>query len=813
MSHLAAASNRPRPRGAASRAPVIAFAALAALTVTAIVVWPKTYVARAVVVLEPAAGASPASLRLPDPSAISDKLRQVLDVADELEALAAQHSICRSEGAACIRAGLSVSPESKTVHVLEFRGGDATEVRDITASLAQRAVQRAPAALGGDRRAPPKQTELSSAQRQLADFVAAHPEVALSVAQTQDPKKEDSALEALRRERRKLEAEVKRVVDRLSSGTDNPYLDPVASPERLRAKLEQIDAAIHIREKETRDRPAAQASPELIATWRKLVEATRKVSAEPAAQTAAAAPLLTARLASPVALPEQPVSPNRWMLGTVGTLLSLFGSGAWSFFMKRRNATDRSSSRKRGDVSPTEKERAGKAPALPLPVAEVHPPKGGGGALLDAPNAARALGSTLTGSSAPPGPEQPAGRRASSAPPGDDSEPELLRALPARGARRHSSSPGAYSISSRAPARDASTDYLSAEVMPRDPRLPRELLNDGTDPGSKLSANAADGLGSGAPETRRGSSMIDPASPPVAPGAPAANVMVSRTATLIGGSVADVAALLREAEDAGRGQEPAASGQRIDPEIPTTVGHPPPERPSAAEPPPPEPRPSEAAQEPPPGNASRVRPVAVGRAWVPDVVLVEGTSLTRAVGEQIVYEARRRSTVVLVASSPRTSELKSRVAAQIAFGVAERQRLKVLLIEAEFERPSLGKQLHIEAPPAAGFSQQLHARVHGLAEPEWVVTQCSPTLHVLNEGRMRSPGLLWSIEFSNAIAELRSHYQVIVLDAPIACTAVDWRALDDVTDLFVLAHDERRGPPLSLEGVPLASKLLATIGG
>jgi hypothetical protein len=55
----------------------------------------------------------------------------------------------------------------------------------------------------------------------------------------------------------------------------------------------------------------------------------------------------------------------------------------------------------------------------------------------------------------------------------------------------------------------------------------------------------------------------------------------------------------------------------------------------------------------------------------------------------------------------------------------------------------------------------------------------------LAEGVMRMPGLILSNQFAEAVRDLRSYYDFIVLDGPTASLDVDSKALDAVTDGIV----------------------------
>jgi Mrp family chromosome partitioning ATPase len=135
---------------------------------------------------------------------------------------------------------------------------------------------------------------------------------------------------------------------------------------------------------------------------------------------------------------------------------------------------------------------------------------------------------------------------------------------------------------------------------------------------------------------------------------------------------------------------------------------------------------------------------------------------------------------------------KSRTAVEIALALAEAKQPRVLLVEGDFHFPELQNWMKLEVPLSAGFSQQLRARIHGGKEGRWHVVECTQSLHVLAEGVMRSPGLLLSNQFEQAMRELRSYYDTIVLDAPLAPNDAEAQALRDVLDATLVVGSFKR---------------------
>jgi Mrp family chromosome partitioning ATPase len=188
--------------------------------------------------------------------------------------------------------------------------------------------------------------------------------------------------------------------------------------------------------------------------------------------------------------------------------------------------------------------------------------------------------------------------------------------------------------------------------------------------------------------------------------------------------------------------------------------------------------------------ASVVRKHPVLSSWRPDASI--SRERRREIAAEILTTAATGGHVVGVTGVRGVGSEKSRAAAEIAFALAEAKGPRTLLVEGDFHFPQLQNWLKLDVPLSAGFSQQLRARIQGAKEGRWHVVECTQTLHVLAEGVMRSPGLLLSNQFEQAMRELRSYYDIIVLDAPLAPGEAEGQALADVLDSVVVVAPKDR---------------------
>ncbi len=190
-----------------------------------------------------------------------------------------------------------------------------------------------------------------------------------------------------------------------------------------------------------------------------------------------------------------------------------------------------------------------------------------------------------------------------------------------------------------------------------------------------------------------------------------------------------------------------------------------------------------------PGQDNMLAPYETTSRWSPDPALSAASTRTelRTLCDQLYMLAAKGCFVVRVSSDQPSASLKSHIAAQLAWSLADFGHARVLLLEADFDDPGVHRVMRLDTPAFKGFSQQLYARITSGERAPWSVARCAPCLSVLPEGRIRTPGLVHTSQFSTALSELRRYYDIIVVDGPAAHSATDTRALDGVADGIVFA--------------------------
>jgi Mrp family chromosome partitioning ATPase len=156
-----------------------------------------------------------------------------------------------------------------------------------------------------------------------------------------------------------------------------------------------------------------------------------------------------------------------------------------------------------------------------------------------------------------------------------------------------------------------------------------------------------------------------------------------------------------------------------------------------------------------------------------------------ALRDQLLELGSKQCFVVGVAGEFGAASAKSKIAMRLATLLAAANRARVLLVEADFDFPAVHELTGVEMPLPGGFSQQLRGRIRRKTRDPWIVVRGAPNLDILAEGTLRSPGVVFSVEFSEAINELRRAYDIIVVDAPMSGSGSEYRPIDAVTDGLV----------------------------
>ncbi|WP_394826372.1 CpsD/CapB family tyrosine-protein kinase [Pendulispora albinea] len=185
-------------------------------------------------------------------------------------------------------------------------------------------------------------------------------------------------------------------------------------------------------------------------------------------------------------------------------------------------------------------------------------------------------------------------------------------------------------------------------------------------------------------------------------------------------------------------------------------------------------------------------PVRIVPAWAtpPDthVLIMLGETAPEAAAALRVIRHRleqRRSDGMWVfgVTSPRDGEGKSTFSTQLALVLSESQRARVLLMEANFQRPTIAKILGFRVPEGHGFSTQLARKMRGSMDP-WTVVALGPSLHVLAEetGAHTFPETLHSTHFQNVVGFLGRGYDYVVVDGPSILGSGDANVVENAVD-------------------------------
>jgi Mrp family chromosome partitioning ATPase len=769
------------------------------LSVTAVVLWPRTYGAEATLVLDESA-------HIENPIALAARIEAALLEREVLSGAAMDlpPELRSPDPIGRLRAGIRVQSRGALGYGVEFRGSDPQSVQRIANRLADRAVTLIPKlATSPDDAAP--MIELSNKTRAVTEFLSAHPEVTTEQdSESGRPRGDDGALELLRTEKRQLER-------RLATGaSDNPYAEASDDPAQLMRRLVELKSTIQRREAALRQPKAATPAPasaELTAQWRTLLAQLAEAQAK--ANSPTKKPLVSARVTSRASLPTSPLTPNRLVLSIVAVLLSL-AAAMVAFVLPRKVAAQRQprhlpASAKRSEPPAADAKRS-EPPAADAKRSE--PPQAPSDA-PPAPGTAILRSEPPRERSAPPGPG-PSG----SEPPGPIG--------PMRPVVVSSVSPAKPEVHVEAkPRRRTSPGGL---VAPSDEQV-AAVVGPAQAAGPRHAPPAAPLFGS-RPPPGAGSYSVSSSHPPPSQGVgAAARTTVERLSPLQSQRPPG------QGTPAGSSVPPAATPQimsrppALDPEAERWAA-----RFETLPPPPPEPS---AAQEAAPkrGGAGRWKtqvmgsmvplevqaareerrplsepPATVHNAHVVPVQQAPTPAASTRVHHDVASSWRPNADpshphVVALRDSILKQGLARhlRVAVTNAHGAVGKAQLagalslslaqagaRVLLVEADFDDPQVHQAMALSPPSGAGFSQQIVARRHDRQARPWVVVRCSPTLQVLAEGRMRSPGLLGSGEFERAISELVEQHDVLVMHAPSLDKPTDLRIIDALAQAAVL---------------------------
>jgi Mrp family chromosome partitioning ATPase len=194
---------------------------------------------------------------------------------------------------------------------------------------------------------------------------------------------------------------------------------------------------------------------------------------------------------------------------------------------------------------------------------------------------------------------------------------------------------------------------------------------------------------------------------------------------------------------------------------------------------------------PPPPGGVPVEPHDIDPDWKPPARL--DPTPCRPLAREIFAFGIDHCFTVGVTSVPGLDEEKSEFAASLALALAHGGHARVLLVEADFDRPSLHRLLELSMPAGRNFSRQLQTHMMGQTEDAYGVLRCGKSMHALLDGGEHTPGLILSRAFETCLRGLRAYYDFIVLDGPPGNREAECRAFDAVADgLIVVCTEEQK---------------------
>ncbi len=789
---------------------IIVFAVFAAYAFLA----PATYRTSALLLVDSASAASSSSSAMPQPLEAARRLAEAILDRTTLERLSLERAggggaAAQAQASSDVRRGLEIDTSDGHAFSISYRDTDPARTQSACNDLSRHAVEVAPQVLVDHSAERAVDLQRQQQTQELAAFLALHPQVAAeappSGATTPD---KDPVLSAFHAEKANLEHRIAQIES--GAASDNPYVDPRESDVKLlRRRLAEIDAGLNARRQAFDVKPSGALSPEVRAEWKRLLDVVSQSSAEAELKKPNA---LVARLATAAPLPGSPIEPNRRLLLFFGGVFGI-GLGA-AFTLASHSAQMRRTSKSSRAPAPSGAPPGYGMQGLTLPI---HLPT--------APPLPSGLGPPvpmLQPQSHHAPPIVPMMQRSvSSSPPGPTAGSNTASSNPP--APRFGSAPADPRIgnSSRPPERR----FTSTLVLPP-AENPMGLADRTPDPvlasaeqawDQQIRAHEVPGFavvkpGSEPPPATMPLPMVarsfesQPAAPgsnappsPVSPSSPVSRRPASRQPNQM-----KVTQPLGSFLPDGFWEDPAKRAARPSSISPAPTRSPAPRSPIPSQSPsaaPPSRYSYVSSSHPPPSNAHTaptntvaiVRPAPDG--WRPSPTL--RPELRRPICEQLYPLAVERCVVILIVAPPESHELKSRVAAELALALSESGHPRILLMEGDLQSPSVHRLLNVDMSMTGGFSQQLRARVNRDVDRRWTVIGCGPTLHVLGEGMMRTPGLLLSRQFADSLNELRNYYDFILIDGPNSSLEIESQALDAVADGLVFAAESEQSVALA----------------
>lgn len=718
--------------------PVLLGACVAALIFIPFVAYaylsPAVYRTTAVVKIKPA---SESEVRMPPPLETARKLRDATLDDELIERLARDKSPASIAEAQELRTEFELEAVDGISFNVSFRGSDPVHTQAVCNHLAKRVVQSASRALtthADDEGARSDRIdELMALISAGSDAGAKAPAAAASAAQ-----KEELARAGLRAERARLSQQLE---SSAVPGSDNPYAATDTAPEMLKRRIAEID-----RQLAARPKSATQGSPaaEVDAKFRELVSG---LAATDDRTGVAAAPAIIAEVTAEAPLPTTPIEPKRRLVLLIGSLTAL-GAAGLVVIGRASSRPRRRTSRRVASQTHRISVATAQAPMEPNVVPsvtqvfsatepDVAPAAPRDTNMSQEPKPAIVPHGVIEVGTAPVPTEARTGSEIPSPPPPPPpTTPAAHPSQPPPAEPRHQPSRQPYG-----PRRVTQVLGSQAHLL-----TAGDSWNYGQPPDGQQAAPAADA----APDTVIGGSA--------GYANPQANTYASPPPAYAGGGYSSSV-------------PPRAAVSPLPPHDGGYAGG------------------AYSSSRPPPATARLIPIDATGR-FRPSQGLVPNAR--RTLRDSLLPMLRQPGFVVGILATDESAQMKAQVAAELALAIASSAQFRLLLVECDFQAPTLTQLLRLDVPLSAGFSWQLQTRSRETEDIGWSVLRCTNSLDLLGESALRAPDALRGAEFEHCIASIRRNYDIVILNGALLSQFDDWQAIAAVSDALVAVS--RRDP-------------------
>jgi capsular exopolysaccharide synthesis family protein len=159
---------------------------------------------------------------------------------------------------------------------------------------------------------------------------------------------------------------------------------------------------------------------------------------------------------------------------------------------------------------------------------------------------------------------------------------------------------------------------------------------------------------------------------------------------------------------------------------------------------------------------------------------------------------------LIVVSSPSSGDGKTITSINVAASLSLKENMSVLLVDADLRRPSVAELLGL--PSAPGIADVLSGRVNLTSAV--VRARELPNLCILPAGDagQSAAELLHSERWPGIIAQFRSQFNVVIMDATPIAVVADYELLQQIADGVIIVvrpdHTDRKACLSALKSIP-----------